>query len=162
MLLTYAIFSSKNMIFWKVVFYLGESITFEREGSIWMVSGTIKIDEKWSRRGSKESNIKLHENQEISMKFAKHWPSRSVAYTTRIWCFQFLRIIIFNKIWRLKMMKFKVQGWFLIVKNHAKMMTFGNMRNRVSYRKTHGFGRFWHLRNLKKWHRTSNTKQKKT
>ena len=59
-----------------------------------------------------------------SMKFAKHWPSRSVAYTERIWCFQFLRIVIFMNKWCLTLMQFEVRGWFLIAKKHAKMMTF--------------------------------------
>ena len=40
-------FLIKNVIFRKVVFYLGESITFEGQGAIWRVSGPAKMMKKW-------------------------------------------------------------------------------------------------------------------
>ena len=79
----------KIMNFWESMFYRSESITFDGQGSIWRVTRTSQIGEKWSRRGSKSHAKSWCENC-IKQKFAKSGPAWSAAYTERFWCFQFL------------------------------------------------------------------------
>ena len=57
-------FWRKNVIFRKVVFYLGESITFEGQGAIWRVSGPAKMMKKWPGEEKKH-------DAKINMKFQK-------------------------------------------------------------------------------------------
>ena len=119
-----SIFVWKSMIFWELMFYVSESITFEGRGSIWRVSGTAKIAQKLSRRGSKKKDTKHVEKWKKNRKNARGGPSRSAAYTTRIWCFQFFCMLIFMIIWGQTVIKFEVWGRLLEAKKEGKMMTF--------------------------------------
>ena len=44
-------FDRKNMFFWKVLFYLHETIDFDAQVSLWEVPGAAQMGQKWFRGG---------------------------------------------------------------------------------------------------------------